>query len=371
MVNYFLLRIQLMAEPKENSKVSSPFNEGGAVNVLMTGAGAPGAAGILKCLQLNPDIKVTAADANPNAIGRWLIGQFEKIPFAQEKNFIEQLLSICERNIIHVVLPLVTKELVPLAQNKKKFEEQETKVLVSKVDALEIANNKSRLYQFLEWRGIDVPKYKVVENIDQFKWAVEELIASQKRVCFKPSVSNGSRGFRIIANDMDEHDLLFHEKPNSTYISFGDAMRILSSKTFPELLVTEYLPGEEYSVDCLANHGEVKLVVPRLRSKMINGISVEGEFVNDKNIIAYCSEIIKELDLHGNIGIQVKRSSEGRSLIIEINPRVQGTIVAGLGAGINLPVLAIKQELGLPISDEELQVKWGTKFSRYWSEVYY
>jgi predicted ATP-grasp superfamily ATP-dependent carboligase len=108
-----------------------------------------------------------------------------------------------------------------------------------------------------------------------------------------------------------------------------------------------------------------------LRTKMISGISVEGEFVNEKNIITYCSEIIKELQLHGNIGIQVKRSSEGKPLIIEINPRVQGTIVAGLGAGVNLPVLAIKQELNLPITDEELQVKWGTKFSRYWSEVYY
>lgn len=268
-------------------------------------------------------------------------------------------------------MPLVTKELIPFAQNKKKFEEQETKILVSKVDSLEIANNKSRLYQFLEWRGIDVPGYRVTENIDQFKLAIEELSASAKRVCFKPSVSNGSRGFRIIANDIDEHDLLFNEKPNSTYISFGDATRILSSKPFPELLVTEYLPGEEYSVDCLANQGQAKLIAPRLRSKMINGISVEGEFVNDINIINYCGEIIKELQLHGNIGIQVKRSSEGKPLIIEINPRVQGTIVAGLGAGINLPVLAIKQELNLPITEEELQVKWGTKFSRYWSEVYY
>src|SRR6476660_3053329 len=217
------------------------------INVLMTGAGAPGAAGILKCLQLNPDIKVITADANPNAVGRWLNGDlmgtgFEKIPFARENNFVEQLLSICERRNIHILLPLVTKELLTLAQHKKEFEAQNTKVLVSNVDSLGIANNKGRLYQFLEWRGIDVPKYKVVENIDQFKWAVEELIASQKRVCFKPSVSNGSRGFRIIASDMDEHDLLFHEKPNSTYISFGDAMRILSSKTFPELLVTEYLP---------------------------------------------------------------------------------------------------------------------------------
>jgi carbamoyl-phosphate synthase large subunit len=201
--------------------------------------------------------------------------------------------------------------------------------------------------------------------------AVEELAVSHKRACFKPSVSNGSRGFRVIADDIDEHDLLFNEKPNSTYVSFNDAVRILSSKPFPELLVAEYLPGEEYSVDCLAYFGEAKLILPRLRIKMINGISVEGEFVNNKDIVAYCSEIIKELRLHGNIGIQVKRSSAGKFLIIEINPRVQGTIVAGLGAGINLPVLAIKQELGLPISDDELQVKWGTRFSRYWSEVYY
>ena len=219
--------------------------------------------------------------------------------------------------------------------------------------------------------GLMCQNIRSLQNIDQFKLAVEELNTGAKRVCFKPSVSNGSRGFRIIATDIDEHDLLFNEKPASTYMSFSDAIRILSLKPFPELLVTEYLPGEEYSVDCLANHGEVKLMVPRLRTKMINGISVEGEFVNDKNIITYCSEITKELQLHGNIGIQLKRSSRGKFLIIEINPRVQGTIVACLGAGVNLPLLAIKQELNLPISEEELQVKWGTKFSRYWNEVFY
>jgi len=351
------------------------------VNILMTGAGAPGAAGILKCLQFNPGFEVIMADANPNAVGRWLHDdpmapdsyrdRFETIPLAQEKNFIEKLVSICLERNIHVLMPLVTKELIPLAHHKKEFEEQGTKLLVSNVDSLEIANNKSRLYQFLEWRGINVPGYKVVETVDQFKAAAEELGFPEKAVCFKPSVSNGGRGFRIIANDMDEHDLLFNEKPDSTYISFDKAIHILSMKPFPELLVTEYLPGEEYSVDCLANHGEPKLVVPRLRKKMINGISVEGEFVNDDNIIAYCSQIIKELLLHGNIGIQVKKSTAGKFLIIEINPRVQGTIVAGLGAGINLPVLAIKQELGWPITDEELQVKWGTKFSRYWNEVFY
>jgi carbamoyl-phosphate synthase large subunit len=45
--------------------------------------------------------------------------------------------------------------------------------------------------------------------------------------------------------------------------------------------------------------------------------------------------------------------------------------VAAFGAGVNLPVLALKQELKLPVKPEELQVKWGTKFSRFWEEVYY
>jgi len=57
--------------------------------------------------------------------------------------------------------------------------------------------------------------------------------------------------------------------------------------------------------------------------------------------------------------------------VLEINPRVQGTISAALGAGVNLPLLAVKQELGLPIMPYELFVKWGVRFSRYWEEVFY
>ena len=340
-------------------------------NILMTGGGAPGAAGILKCLQQEKSFTITVADANPNAVGRFLNTDFETIPFANDPSFSETVLSICKKKNIHALLPLVTNELIPLSQHRKEFELAGIKLLISPAASLEIANNKSRLYEFLQWRGIAVPDFRVVETVEQFKTAIDELGYPEKSVCFKPSVSNGSRGFRIVSEQMNELDLLFNHKPTSTYISLVEAVRILSSGIFPELLISEYLPGEEYSVDCLANHGESILIVPRLRKKMINGISVEGEFIKDETIISYCRQIIKELQLHGNIGIQVKKSGAGQFLILEINPRVQGTISAALGAGVNLPVLAIKLELGLPISPEELIVKWGTKFSRYWEEVFY
>ena len=347
-----------------------------SINILMTGGGAPGAVGILHCLKQNPLFNITVADANPDAIGKYLNTDFETIPFANDSNFVEAILSLCRRKNIHAVLPLVTKELIPLSQRSNEFELAGAKLLLSPASSLEIANNKSRLYQFLQWRGIPVPDFRIIDGsaplaIEQFKTAVEELGYPQKTICFKPSVSNGSRGFRIISEKINETDLLFNHKPNSVYININEAIRILSSGPFPELLVSEYLPGEEYSVDCLANHGESVLIIPRLRKKMINGITVEGEFVKEDNIIASCRNIIKELQLHCNIGIQLKGSESRQFLLLEVNPRVQGTISAALGAGVNLPVLAVKQELGLPISPDELIVTWGTKFSRYWSEVFY
>jgi len=337
----------------------------------MTGAGAPGAAGILKCLGLEPSFNVIAADANSNASGKFLSKEFEVIPRASDPAFAETILALCKKRNCNIILPLVTKELIPLAAYKKELETAGIHLPVSPLASLEIANNKSRLYEFLQWRGMPIPDFRVVETVEQFSEAVNVLGYPQRPVCFKPSVSNGSRGFRIISDEMDELDLLFNHKPTSTYINRDEAVRILSSGIFPELLVSEYLPGEEYSVDCLARQGEPVLVVPRLRKRMINGISVEGEFVKEESIMAYCKQIIKELQLHGNIGIQVKRSAAGPFLILEINPRVQGSISAGLGAGINLPVLAVKQELGLPVSAKELEVKWGTKFSRFWEEVFY
>lgn len=339
------------------------------IHVLITGAGAPGAAGIIKCLRKGKRIHITAADARQNVAGRFLADEFLQIPIATEVHFTDTLLNLCRQKNIHILLPLVTKELIPLASRIKEFELAGTRLLVSSAESLEIANNKSRLYEFLQWRGLDVPDFRVVETTEQFIQAAEELGYPERQICFKPSVSNGSRGFRIISQSLNELDLLFNYKPSSVYLTMQEAVRILSSGPFPELLVSEFLPGDEYSVDCLCDNGNPVLITPRIRKKMINGITVEGQFVQQEEIIAYCQKIIRELRLHGNIGIQVKANNRGRYRLLEINPRVQGTIAAALSAGINLPLLAIKQEMGLPISSEELEVKWGTSFIRFWDEV--
>jgi carbamoyl-phosphate synthase large subunit len=339
------------------------------IKVLMTGAGAPGGPGIIKALQQGP-IDLFTGDCNAVASGRFLNEHFIELPAATQEEFIPFVLDFCLQNGIQVVFPLVTRELFKFAEHKQLFLAHNIKVLVSDFDSLSIANDKGKLYEHLHLNGVPVPAFKIVSKIDDLTAAVYNLGYPKQPVCIKPTVSNGSRGVRILQEDIDEFELLFHHKPNNLYSSLDRLKQILSNKTFPELLVSEYLPGEEYTIDTIVGTGVPKLILPRVRTKMNGGISVQGTFLKQEEIISYCDRIIRSLNLSGPIGIQVKKNVQGQYRILEINPRIQGTSVAAMGLGINLPVLAVMQEF-INVDFTAIKVDWGKSFVRYYEEIFY
>src|SRR5690606_28907416 len=107
---------------------------------------------------------------------------------------------------------------------------------------IEIANNKSRLYEFLHSKKLALPAFSIVNDKEAFIHAAFELDHPHNSFCFKPSVSNGSRGVRIVSDSINELDQLFNEKPYNLFITYAHALKILSSGHFPELLVSEFLP---------------------------------------------------------------------------------------------------------------------------------
>lgn len=341
------------------------------IKVLLTGAGAPGGPGIIKSLLNVNWIKLFTCDADESATGRFLCENFFTIPKADHPEFISTILSFCIKHEIKIIFPLVTRELFLFSKAKNLFYDRGIKVIVSDFDGLSIANNKSELYKHLKFQQIITPDFFVVNNLEEFTQAVIDLGYPNKPVCFKPSISNGSRGFRILDSSVDPYKLLFNEKPNNTYASFDQIREILTGKPFIELLVSEYLPGDEFTIDCIAQDGECLVILPRRRIKMIEGISVKGQFLRNEEIIEYCKKIIKSLGLTGPIGLQVKRAFDGKYKILEINPRIQGTSCSAMALGLNLPLLAITQSVGKPILIDYDKLNWGIHFARYWEEVYY
>jgi carbamoyl-phosphate synthase large subunit len=337
-------------------------------NILVTGAGAPGGAGII--LALNQNYNVHGADLDPKATGAPLCKLFHAIPAATDSTFIEALLNICNTHNIKVVVPLVTKELPIFAAHLQQFAAIGCTVVVNPPQVLNLCNDKHKLLLQMKEMGLAIPKFTAVNTFPQLLDAVTNHGYPQKVVCIKPAHSNGMRGFRIFDSSISKQDIFWAHKPNNVYMDPKDLEQTLINQ-FPTILVMEYLPGHEYTIDCIAHHGKAELILPRIRTRMNNGISTRGQFVNDSAVISYCQHIIEKLNLHGPIGIQLRNDDNGQPKMLEINPRLQGTTVAAAGMGINIPQLIVEQALGQQPQLNAKQLPWGKQFGRYYTEVFW
>jgi carbamoyl-phosphate synthase large subunit len=274
---------------------------------------------------------------------------------------------------IDFILPITTRELRPLSEVKDQYAQNGIKVLISSTQSLMMANDKGELYRQLQNHGIRVPEFETAGHIEDALRLLDEFATRKNAFIFKPCVSNGSRGYRQVNKSLLDMNALLSNKPDNTIISLEEANRIFSSATeIPEFLFSEYLPGPEYSVDCLVSKKD-RLIIPRLRAKINNGISVQGSIEQNEKIIKYCENILDIIPLVGPIGIQVKLNDHFEPCILEINPRLQGTSVALRGAGINLPALAVKLACSHEIDLDALmdEVRWGSRFIRYYDEKFF
>ncbi len=340
------------------------------ITVLMTGAGAPGASGIIKSLRMVSErsIRIVGVDMESDAYGFAFTDTGYTVPAGIDDAYISRMREIASEESVDVILPLTTAELEPLTTAQELFDAE---VMVSKPKSLKIANNKGRLYQYLEEETFDTaPEYRRVSTKDKFVDAVHALGYPDTPVCFKPPVASGMRGFRVLDETTDRLDRLLSDKPDSAVTTLEEVLPILTSTdSFPDLAVMEYLPGKEYSVDVLAMGDKVGPVIPRTRERTRAGITFEGKVEKRDELIDAATSICKGLDLEYNINLQFRYDSNGHPRLIEINPRIAGTVIMCVGAGANLPYLAVQYALGEEISPSP--VNWGTRMVRYWEELFH
>ena len=339
----------------------------------MTGCGAPGAPGIIRCLRKNGerDIRIVSVDRNEKAGSRDLVDAFYTVPTAEKENFIPAVLDICRREGVQVVIPIVTRELMKFARARTEFETIGTKVSVMEPDKLEIVNNKAHLLDAMRAHGLRTPEYRRVHTVEELKAAVEEMGYPEKALCVKAAVGNGSRGIRMLNASISRFDLFFEQKPNSMFISYDELIRTLSEReTMPEMLVMEYLPGTEYSVDFLADHGTPVYTVSRRGLSVVTS-NMMSLIVDDNSAVQeLCTQVVCSLELDGNFGFDLLYNEGDREpYVIEINPRLTAGVVSCAAAGINLPYLGIKRLLGESLP--ELVPHFGTRMFRRYQEAFF
>jgi biotin carboxylase len=205
---------------------------------------------------------------------------------------------------------------------------------VASSSTLRRIDNKGRLYAFLQDKGVvAVPAFACVKTKTEFNAAHRALARTQPKLCVKPTVGVYGSGFRVLKNSPDTLADLLNE---SLSMSVRGLRARLGSGTFPELMVMQYLEGDERSVDCLAYGGE--LVGGVVRRKSNSGVA--AQVIEDHpDIMNQVRALTRLLKLNGMFNVQFKDSC-GKPFLLEINTRLSGRSYYATLAGLNLPFLA-------------------------------
>ena len=337
------------------------------VTVLITACGnvyMPGTAASIKN-NGERNVRLIGADMNHDDTILQMFDQYYQVPRGDDPSYADAILDICIKEKVDVVIPIMSVELETLAKNADRFAAAGVALSVSDLENLRIANDKLALLKFMQENGIPTARFCEVNCVADVDKALEEVGIP---VVFKTTEGSGSRGMRIIDPCKSRFDILFHEKPTSAYVTLQDFKETLQEGQMPQMLAMEYLPGHEYTVDMLCDHGKVLYSLCRRGLNVQTSIILDGIVEDKPEITGLCNQVTEKLKLTGNIGFDVKERADGTPVIMECNPRATAGVSEFAASGVNLLYLNIKRCLGEEIP--ELTPKYGVIMKRRYMEMY-
>lgn len=230
------------------------------------------------------------------------------IPYADSPAFIPTLQKIVEERNIDAIYPAMD---TVITITKMHEAELGCKVIASPFETTEICLSKKLTYEKLQG-VVNIPKIYNPSNIPSEEFPVFA----------KPIVGYSAKGTKLL-NNQEKVDHYLENKQN--------------------MLVVEYLPGEEFTVDCFTDKdGKLLFSGARKRNRVNNGISVNTFFVEDQTPFAEIAEQINSsIKFRGAWFYQVKRNKQGKLTLLEIASRLGGSSLLSHAIGVNFALLSL------------------------------
>jgi len=284
-------------------------------NVLIFPAATEIGLGIFDALRNCKEAALFGADIAKPTLADFCYKKLYNLPLIHEPNFMNALNQLIADLNIDAIFPASDDACLSLAE---KADRLSIPVITSPFETCRIARSKRLTYEAL---GNVVPIPEIFAKADNnIAWP-----------CFvKPDCGQGSLRARHV-ND------------------FATLQAALEGE--PDLLTLEYLPGTEYTVDCFSHpvHG-LLYAQARERIQTKAGISVQTQPVRLREAWDYAARISKKMVFHGAWFFQVKYSAKGELKLLEIAPRLAGSMVMSYAFGPNLPLLSLYAAMGCDIT---------------------
>ena len=283
------------------------------INVLISSAGRR--VELVKCFKearnrLRIRGNVVAVDLSSTAPALYHADRHHLICRISDESYIDELIEVCKKENIHLIIPTIDTELYKLAESKEKIESQtNAKVHVSDIDVIKTCRDKYNTQAFFDNNGFKIPRLITKEIISKKEFKFPLFI--------KPLNGSSSINTFKINNDRELEFFL-------DYV--------------PDPLVQEFIEGEEYTVDAFVDFNNNPItIVPRERIATRSGEISKGRIVKDRELINEVKKVIEVLKPIGHITFQCMKAKDGIKFI-EINPRFGGGAPMSIKAGANSPL---------------------------------
>jgi len=327
------------------------------MSVIVTNAKNRIAYAIVKSLG-EKGIPVYTADFVPLSMAfssRYSKGHFiYPSPFKDPEKFIESMVEHCRRYHAEVLMP-VFEETFLLAKHKD-YILQHVKMVIPGYDQVLTAHNKDRWLPIAKKLQIPVPATVDLSTLLSDCGAVAHL---RFPVLIKPKQGGGAWGITT-AYTAEEMDKLFTIHP-------------LYRRYSPErFLVQEKLEGEVLCVAMLFSSGTPKALVTykQLRDyPATGGQATLRESVKHQQAESHLATLLKELNWHGVCQADfLVEQSTGIPYLIDLNPRLWGSLTQAIASGVDFPylmyLLALRGEV-----EPVLDFKTGVRTRWLWGDL--
>jgi len=211
-----------------------------------------------------------------------------------------------------------------------------------------LVHDKKNLSETVSNLGIKAPRTHYIENIQEL---FEKMHKISCPVVIKLRRSTGSRGIWYVNS---KRELL------TTYHKVVKNYSLLPEE-YP--IIQEYISGAGAGVSMLFDRGKMKAKFSHLRLReypVSGGPSTLRISIQEEKMEKIARKLMETIGWHGVVMVEFKLTKNGIPVLIEVNPRIWGSINEAVASGVDFPFLLYQLALEHEIP-EVLEYKIGMK----------
>lgn len=293
-------------------------------------------------------------------------------PLNKNRNeYILFLNELIQKYNIDLIVPMVDSEVLFLSKHREQFKcevfSADFKIVVDCLD-------KVKCHEIL---GDISPQYYKISDPETLKNILNKH--PDKKFVIRPygNITGSGKGMRILSKYGVSSINKILSSSGTREMSFNEYVEnyeaIFYSKECPDLnlILTDYLPGQEYSCYLTSSNGKLIDLCINKKLELESGTTntARAEVIFNSKIEEVISGISEKLNLHYISNIQLKEDEKGNFKLVEVNPRIAGSIMLPIKAGYGF----FKQSYDI-LNDKdvtkEMEVKKTLRMIRVYNEFF-